>query len=132
MTPTDSGRVRLIPFLRQFKGKDEDKNLAVKLLAEAPGILNWLIAGCLAWQKRGLEPVPVTVLAATEDYKNESDPLAQFIGDACVVLPQAYVKASELFKDYVKWSLDQGIPEKERLSNTGLRTPYKGQIYQKR
>ena len=113
-------RVRLVPFLRQFKGSDEDRNLGAKLLAEAPGILNWVITGCLEWQKRGLDPVPAAVTAATEAYKTESDPLAEFITGACVVIPNAVTKASVLYKAYVNWAIDQGIHEKERLTNTAF------------
>ncbi len=116
-------RVRLIPFLRQFKGEEEDKNLGTKLLAETSGILNWLIAGCLEWQKRGLDPVPASVIAATEAYKTENNPLAEFIADVCVISPNTETKASTLYKSYTSWAVDQGIREKEKLTSTafGLR-----------
>ena len=111
-------RVRLIPFTRQFKGKADDKRLLEKLQAEAPGILNWLIAGCLEWQKRGLDPAPATVMSATTEYQTESDPLSQFITDVCIEAPNAFTKASELYKAYSSWAIDQGLREKERMSNT--------------
>ena len=43
-----------------------------------PGILNWAIAGCLAWQQVGLAP-PAKVQAATESYRKEQDVIGQFI-----------------------------------------------------
>ena len=53
---TDDGiwrRVRVIPFDRQFGPEERDENLHSKLLAELPGILNWLVEGAMLWQKRG-------------------------------------------------------------------------------
>lgn len=113
-------RVRLIPFERQFKGEDEDKKLGKKLQAEASGILNWLVAGCLEWQKRGLDPAPAAVTSATEAYQAESDPLRQFIEDCCVVTPNASVKAGDLYRAYVKWAREQGLSEKERFTNNAF------------
>jgi putative DNA primase/helicase len=51
-------RVHLIPFTQSFVGR-EDKTLKDRLRAEASGILNWLVRGCLAWQSEGLNPGPV-------------------------------------------------------------------------
>ncbi len=114
-------RVRLIPFTRQFvKGKDADPALLDKLLAEAPGVLNWLIAGCLQWQRQGLEPTPAAVLSATEAYQAESDPLGQFLADCCVQKPEVAVKAAELFKAYGHWADAEGISNRDRLSATSF------------
>jgi putative DNA primase/helicase len=113
-------RVRLIPFPRQFKGADADKDLADKLQAEAPGILNWSVAGCLEWQKRGLEPIPTAVMSATEEYQAESDPLAQFVEERCTIGETYTVPASELYKSYQEWANSQGLSEKERLSSTSF------------
>lgn len=106
-------RLRIIPFKRQFKGAARDKHLGEKLQAEAPGILNWLLAGCLAWQKRGLDPAPAAVLSAIEVYRTESDPLAQFLEDKCVEAPQAIVMAGPAYKAYSIWAEGQGFIERE-------------------
>ena len=82
---TDNGiwrRVRLIPFAQTFSPEERDPELSAKLQAEASGILNWLIAGCLLWQKEGLKPPP-EIEAAVEDYRSEEDMLADFV-DGCV------------------------------------------------
>lgn len=42
-------RVHLIPYKVQFKGEKADRQLPEKLLAEAPGILAWMVQGCLLW-----------------------------------------------------------------------------------
>jgi putative DNA primase/helicase len=111
-------RVRLIPFTRQFiKGKDADEHIERKLLSELPGILAWLVRGCLEWQKRGLKP-PDVVVHATESYRTESDPLSQFIAERCRVELGAVAVANELYKAYVAWAEQQGFSERERMTAT--------------
>ncbi len=51
-------RVILVPFTRIFTGKDKDPTLRESLKAEASGILNWLVEGCLKWQAEGLQTAP--------------------------------------------------------------------------
>ena len=63
-------RIRLIPFLVTIPEEKQDRELVSKLKEELPGILNWAIKGCLAWQKDGLG-VPEEVKAATDEYRKE-------------------------------------------------------------
>ena len=107
-------RVRLIPFVRQFAGDAVDRNLKGKLRAEAPGILAWLVRGCLEWQQKTLAPMPRSVEAATQAYRAESDVLAGFISDRCVEHPQAAAKAADLYKAYRDWAEAEGIKERDR------------------
>ncbi len=110
-------RVRLIPFTRRFSGPAADQSLADTLQAELPGILAWAVRGALAWQERGL-PAPAAVNAATERYRLESDPLAAFIEERCVVGEGASMVASAAFKSYLTWSGEQGMRERELLTST--------------
>ena len=60
-------RIRFIKFPVQIPMEKRDVDLGKKLLAESPGILNWLVQGCLAWQREGLNP-PHEVLESTAAY----------------------------------------------------------------
>ena len=122
-------RVRLVPFTKEFKGDADDKNLRDKLRSEAPGILVWLVKGCLEWQKRGLDPIPQSVKIATEEYKRESDVLSGFIQDRCIEHPNATVKASELYSAYKDWATGEGIREKDKEYLTS--TKFGKRIHQK-
>jgi len=113
-------RVRLIPFTRQFRGDADDKNLRDKLRVEAPGILAWLVRGCQEWRKRGLEPIPACVKAATEEYRTESDPISQFISESCIERSTAIAKAGELYIAYKAWAESQGMTTKEILTATAF------------
>ena len=108
-------RLLLIPFRLSFVDKptepyerQRDPHLGEKLRAEAPGILAWLVKGCLAWQKKGLNP-PETVTAATKAYQESEDDLAQFVAERCLESPQAQAKASELYSAYRQWAEGYGL-----------------------
>ena len=106
-------RVRLIPFVRTFP---INRRLRPELEAEAPGILRWAVDGCLAWQREGLDP-PAAVVAATDQYRAESDVLAEFFEGGCDLSdPTAETGAMDLFKHYVSWCDGNGVPRSDRLS----------------
>jgi putative DNA primase/helicase len=110
-------RVRLIPFNRIFKGVDADKNLLIKLKFEYKGILNWLVKGCLLWQREGLDAVPDCVSQASKDYQIENDVLAEFIFDKCHEDIEAKVQASLFYKEYTQWAANQGYSPKDTLTH---------------
>jgi putative DNA primase/helicase len=51
---------------------------------EHSGMLNWLLEGCLAWQKEGLIE-PESVRRDTMDYRSEEDILQQFVDAECTM-----------------------------------------------
>ncbi len=113
-------RVRLVPFTRQFTGKADDRQLGEKLRSEAPGILAWLVRGCLEWQRRGLDPVPGCVASATRDYQQESDPLSGFVAEHCVDSPGASVQAADIYRAYKEWAEGEGLSPREVLTATAF------------
>ncbi len=98
-SPAIWNRIHLIPFERNFAKEGADKKLLATLKAEAPGILNWAIEGCLAWQSEGLR-VPGAVEQATREYEQESDPIGPFLADCCEVDRKFQVPKSELWRAY--------------------------------
>ena len=106
---TDVGiwsRVRLIPFTVSFEGR-ENKTLKNDLLSEQSGILNWLIEGCLEWQKHGLG-LPESVAQANQEYRSECDQLQRFLEDCCETGEYFTVGARELYLAYKKWCEQAG------------------------
>jgi len=107
-------RLILIPFMMRFvdnpQKKNErkaEKNLKEKLEKEAPGILSWLVRGCLEWQKLGLRP-PENVLAATSEYRTEEDTLGEFISECCELGEGLTVRGSKLYEAYKSWTNESG------------------------
>jgi putative DNA primase/helicase len=112
-------RVRIVPFERTFAGSAVNARLRDELIAEAPGILNWAIVGCLAWQRDGLVP-PASVFTATDAYRDAEDPLAEFLAEATEADSDAQTPAIGLFRAYTQWAQDQGLTERERLTKTSF------------
>ncbi len=112
-------RVKLVPFTQTFA---VDKTLSAVLATEASGILAWTVRGCRDWQRDGLCE-PAVVQAVTEAYRTESDLLAGFLAERCVVESGGRVGGRELYTAYRSWCDDQRIPDDERLTQKtfGLR-----------
>jgi putative DNA primase/helicase len=100
-------RVRLIPFNVTIPEEEQDQELIEKLRTELPGILNWLVGGCLAWQHEKLES-PKEVKEATESYRDEMNTLGMFLTEMCVIKPGLKVKASDLHREYESWCSENG------------------------
>jgi putative DNA primase/helicase len=83
-------RLRLIPFTVTIPEEKQDKHLTDTLVAEWPGILAWAVRGCLDWQQHECDlALPEGVREATEDYRNDSDHIGDFINECCVRWPEA-------------------------------------------
>lgn len=80
----------------------ENPYLIDELKAEAPGILAWLVSGCLAFQEQGLNP-PESVKLETAGYRKSEDILGRFISERCVVGETKVAKAGTVFKAYLEW-----------------------------
>ena len=119
--PAIWGRVRLIPFDRTFVDGEKDLGLEAKLKAEAPGILNWLIQGCLLWQTEGLTP-PSRIVTEVESYRKDEDTLAEFIEDCTEseLLGKGILHA-DLFAKYREWAMGAGLKfilDRKRLAKS--------------
>ena len=94
-------RLHLIPFTVTIESPD--KNFKAKLRPEWPGILQWAIEGCLAWQRLGLSPPPA-VIDATEEYFAEQDTLGRWLTERCELDPNAQTGSTEAYADWKLWT----------------------------
>ncbi|WP_191569296.1 DNA primase family protein [Paracoccus yeei] len=85
------------------------KELDEILWAERAGILNWLVEGLLDYLSGGLQE-PQDVMAATEGYRKESDPIGTFLGDATEVSGYEgdFMTARELIEAFNFWIEERG------------------------
>jgi putative DNA primase/helicase len=109
-------RVRIVPFLAQFDGSTRDNGLRDVLRSEASGILLWALDGCRRWSLEGLGEPPSLVNAATEQFRADSDPLADFLEDYCVLHDSAKVGAGELLDAYREWADRNHLASSDRLT----------------
>lgn len=110
---TDDGiwrRLFLVPFTVQIPEAERDPDLGQKLWAEAPGILNWAIAGLIDVLEGGLAP-PEAVSEATREYRAESDPIGTFLAQCCVVtgVPADTIRARDLGHAFLYFLMERGL-----------------------
>ena len=106
-------RLRLIPFTRIIAKEDIIENLQQRLVdEEGPGILAWLIQGCVDYVREGVHE-PESVRAATATYQQEEDHLARFVEDRCILGggEHARVETAELRRVYDQWCRDENENE---------------------
>jgi P4 family phage/plasmid primase-like protien len=119
---TDHGlwrRMRLIPFEEVFEGDRKDLAMKEKLLAEAPGVLAWMVRGCLAWQRDGMQ-TPGAVVTATAEYRSEQDVIGNFLAECCKTDQKLFrCKASALYQRFRSWVQGTGAAQgSEIMSQT--------------
>lgn len=136
---TDDGiwrRIMVLLLNARFTGDDptapQIKDLQTVLRSEYPGILRWLVEGCLEWQRDGLNP-PESVKEANRSYRSGMDTLGAWMDDRCVIegrdVPKiSTVTTDDLHRDYVSWMAatgDQHLGSRkfgERLDALGFET----------
>jgi len=107
-------RLRLIPFAVTIPEKDQDVTLTEKLRAEWPGILAWAVKGCAAWWKNQCKlELPAEVTNATAEYREDNDPLGDFLSEKTVDWRDQTSQAMRTPKEriylvYCLWCRDMG------------------------
>jgi putative DNA primase/helicase len=100
-------RLHLIPFTVTIPPAERDTKLFDKLIPERPGILAWVVEGCLEWQKIGLAPPP-TVQNATDAYLADEDNIGKWLDERCALDPIYTTLSSDLYADWKNWAQTAG------------------------
>jgi putative DNA primase/helicase len=96
-------RVNMLPFNVIVPEAERDKHLTEKLKVEWPGILAWMIEGCLEWQSIGLNP-PKIVTDATEEYLKAEDRYGRWLDECCVRDVNGWTGSTALFESWKEWA----------------------------
>lgn len=97
-------RMKLVPWNVQIpegERRDMDEVMA-EFMAEGPGILNWMLAGLVDYLESGFF-VPAEIRAATDDYRDDMDPIGSFLRACSEPKAGEKVTAREMFKGYEAW-----------------------------
>jgi P4 family phage/plasmid primase-like protien len=101
-------RIRVLKWGTNFEGR-EDPQLDEKLAAEAPGILRWMVEGCLAWQREGLAE-PEQVKKDTLEYRSAEDKCARFADDMGVqFIPEGRTEVRRMNELVGRWAQETGV-----------------------
>lgn len=128
-------KARMIPFNRRFVPQEQidrnpelrddlgvlpaDEKLRPRLLSEAAGILRWAAEGAHLWASEGIQ-TPACVVAGSEAWRDEADPIGEFLRCFCVTGPDLRTPAGALWAAYEMFVTHEGIPARERLTNTAF------------
>jgi putative DNA primase/helicase len=96
-------RFHLIPFNVVIPPQERDDKLGDRLRAEWPGILAWMIEGCMQWQQIGLAP-PEAVTSATEAYLQAEDALSAWMDEQCIRELDAWENTTTLYAAWKAWA----------------------------
>ncbi|GAB6284600.1 MAG: hypothetical protein STSR0009_08000 [Methanoregula sp.] len=110
---TDDGiwrRLWMLPFIVQIPEEKCDPNIAVKLLSESSGILNWCLAGLSRYYANGNRLVqPRRVSQATANLRTASDVVGLFLATECTFEVGAGLSRSAFREMFEKWCEEEGI-----------------------
>lgn len=97
-------RLRLLTFGHTVTDRDRAANpgFDAQIRGEWPGVLRWMINGCLDWQREGLN-APQAVLDDSSDYLANQNNIAAWIADSCVEDVAATTALKDLFESWTAW-----------------------------
>jgi putative DNA primase/helicase len=96
-------RFRLIPFAVTIPPDERDPHLVEKLRAEHGGILQWMVDGCLDWQREG-PATPEAVARATDAYLDAEDALGSWLAECCEQVGGHYETTRNLYESWKTWA----------------------------
>lgn len=105
-------RIKVIPFNNRFPAgvTGTDPEIDKKLLAEAPGILAWMLEGCMEWVEQGLTDCS-TVARAIREYRQEEDYLVLFLDENIEDSPGSFITVEEVWRRHNLWARQNGFPD---------------------
>jgi putative DNA primase/helicase len=110
-------RMHFVEFPESIPEVERIYGLPELLEKEWPAIMAWAVAGCLEWQKSGLQK-PASVKEATQEYLDNEDTLGQWITDCCELGKDLKYITGDAYKSYADYvdKAGEGIVSKKRFS----------------
>lgn len=107
-------RILLFPFTVTIPEKDRDPDIVQKLLVEMPGIFNWCLEGLKRYKENKTISKANGIVAATAEYKKESNTLEEFFIDQC-----AFPDEKQIGREYTVGATELYIAYKEYSNANG-------------
>src|SRR5690606_18455802 len=101
-------RILFVTFPFQLPLEERNPKFRTDVLEkELPGILNWALAGCRAYQQQGLNP-PHCIIESTRTYVKDNDRFGRFLEDCCVDSPKDRISLQDIKEAYSEWLEQKG------------------------
>lgn len=106
-------RLRVFPF--NCQPAEVDTHLKAKLREEWPQILQWMVEGCLVWQREGLGRFTAEKLATEAFFENE-DVVSDWLDELCERVEGAFTSYRDLLESYNSFRRHAGMfPVEQKL-----------------
>jgi putative DNA primase/helicase len=97
-------RFDIVEFNKTFKGTEKDKGLKRKLVEELPGVFLWSFIGLKRLMQNDWNMTTSKEMEKVlEDFQESTNPLKQFLDDACETGQDYSVNADTFRKEYFAW-----------------------------
>ena len=100
-------RVHFVSWNRFFAEHERDPKLQDKLTAHLSAILNWMLEGCLEWQRQGLNP-PASMREKLAQYRRNQDTIGRFVDDEFIVGEGFTSPKRVTYNAYKRWAEEVG------------------------
>lgn len=101
----------VVPFTANLTGKlrpQHELDAELHRQAELEGLFARSIVGLQRLMARGRFDPPESVLAANQEFRQTTDPVASFVADCCVLHPDLEMPRTDVFTRYRQWCEDNG------------------------
>ena len=95
-------RAVIITFNRTFQQNEQNTNLKNELIEELPGILNLALNAYARAIVHGFT-IPNSAIEASKDWKTETDQVAKFLSNRCIVISEGLTPTANLYNSYKEW-----------------------------
>jgi putative DNA primase/helicase len=96
-------RILVVRFPLALPEDMKDVSLKERIRAEAPGVLNWALAGLRRLLERGDFDIPKATQWAVDEFEEVADVEARFVEEVCQVGPEYRVRPRGLYQVYKLW-----------------------------
>lgn len=109
-TVFSSGRINVLTFDRHFEPYEQDHHLkdTLKTATNISGVFNWCLEGLKLYREQGLKP-PECVKTATQNYRQNSDKMQNFIDECLMEHPGKNSDAKQVYQCFSRWCDENGF-----------------------
>ena len=130
-----AGEARRYP-LQADRFRKKDPGLKERLRAYLPGILRWLVEGCLEWQQVGISP-PAQVAQWVDELAREEDYIREFIADCLVAsdIQGTRISCADMYEAMRWWwsvNRDPGLKRIPAITTVNKELRQRGYLVEKK
>lgn len=128
-------RLVVVPWVQKIPQSEEDADIRERMIeTEREAILAWAVRGYEMWRSGAddLTEAPLAALEKAVEFRAELSDLDRFLAEACEGGAEYMELPRRLYEAYAVWCENNGLKERDRLSNTKFGMELGGKEYNKK